>query len=66
MFFNSFLKKYTKRKNIQYEYVDCIKIIMNSPLWDGSNEQIYQSLPNDLNPDTIEYVKSKSNFIAHK
>lgn len=60
MFFNLFLKKHKKEKNIQYEYIDYIKIIINSPLWDGSDEQIYQSLPKDLNFETIEYVKTFS------
>lgn len=60
MFFNSIFKKRKKHKIIQYEYIESITKIIKSPLWDGSDEQIYQSLPKDLKPETIEFVKNNT------
>lgn len=63
MFFSNFFKKRKEKDSIQQEYVALIQIILNSPLWDGSDEQIYQSLPKDLNSKTIEYVKNQATTI---
>lgn len=61
MFFNLLFKKRKKQDVIQYEYLEAIHTIMNSPLWDGSDEQIYQSLPKDLNAQTVKYVRNNKN-----
>lgn len=58
MFFDLLFKKRKKKVLIQQEYTDLIRVILNSPLWDGSDEQIYQSLPADLNAETVAYVKN--------
>lgn len=42
---------------IQEEYVAVIEVILQSPLWDGTDEQIYQSLPGDLTQATIDHAK---------
>lgn len=55
MFFD-FFKKF-KPKQIQEEYTELLLKIMDSPLWDGSNEQILRSLPKDLTQDTIEHAR---------
>lgn len=47
------------KPNIQDEYIDLVAIIMRSPLWDGSDKQIFDSLPSDLSADTIAYVRKK-------
>lgn len=57
MFFRRYFKKLKKENKIQQEYVDAIRTIINSPLWDGTEEQIRQSLPKDLTSETIKYVK---------
>lgn len=58
MFFNWFRKK-NPREPLQEEYVDLILKIMNSPLWNGSDAQLRDSLPKDLNERTLTYAKQK-------
>lgn len=58
MFFNWFKKKAPKEP-LQNEYIDLLLKIMMSPLWDGSEEQLRNSLPKDLNNRTITYAKQK-------
>lgn len=57
MFFNLFSKKKQKAKEIQNEYVDLLLVAMSSPLWDGSDEQLYASFPKDLLQSTIDYAR---------
>lgn len=57
MFFKLFSKIVQGREEIQHEYVDLLITVMNSPLWDGSNEQLYNSFPRDLSQYTIDYAR---------
>lgn len=56
MFFNWFRKKASKEP-LQNEYIDLLIKIMNSPLWNGSDQQLRDSLPKDLNERTLMYAK---------
>lgn len=56
MFFN-WLKKKAPQEPLQNEYIDLLLKIMNSPLWDGSESQLRDSLPKDLNERTLAYAK---------
>lgn len=58
MFFDFFTKR-RKGSNIQEEYVESIISILQSPLWDKTDNQIYLSLPKDLTQDTIDFAKKK-------
>lgn len=60
MFFHLFSRKQKKKNTIQEEYVDLIKMIVKSPLWDGSDEAIYEALPTDLTAKTVSYAKKKA------
>ena len=60
MFFHLFGKKRKKEENIQKEYVDLILTIINSPLWDGTDEEIRAALPADLTAETISYARGLS------
>ncbi|MBM6750176.1 hypothetical protein H6A65_01480 [Mediterraneibacter glycyrrhizinilyticus] len=46
-----------KAAPIQQEYVELIRSILNSPLWDGTDDEIYRSLPADLTEETLLYAK---------
>ena len=46
-----------KSASIQQEYVELIRSILNSPLWDGTDDEIYRSLPADLTEETLLYAK---------
>ena len=46
-----------KSAPIQHEYVELIRSILNSPLWDGTDDEIYRSLPADLTEETLLYAK---------
>lgn len=58
MFFDFFTKR-RKASNIQEEYIESVISILQSPLWDKTDNQIYLSLPKDLTQDTIEFAKKK-------
>lgn len=58
MLFDFFTKR-RKGSNIQEEYVESVISILQSPLWDKTDNQIYLSLPKDLTQDTIEFAKKK-------
>ena len=58
MFFNWFKKK-ASQEPLQDEYIDLLLKIMNSPLWDGSEQQLRNSLPKDLNERTLMYAKQR-------
>ena len=54
-----FLRRFHKKKStIQTEYVDLIKHIILSPMWDGTEAQIRESLPGDLRDETVQWVIS--------
>ena len=57
MFFHLFSRKKKKAAPIQQEYVELIRSILNSPLWDGTDDEIYRSLPADLTEETLLYAK---------
>lgn len=59
MFLHFFTKKIKASAKIQEEYIDSIIYILESPLWDKSDKQIYLSLPGDLTQETIEFAKKK-------
>lgn len=37
--------------------MELIRSILNSPLWDGTDDEIYRSLPADLTEETFLYAK---------
>lgn len=59
MFFKFLHKKKTPHIQPQTEYVELLIKIMQSPFWDGSDEQLRQALPRDLTDTTIEYARHK-------
>lgn len=60
MFFE-WLKRKVSPEPLQNEYLDLLSKIMNSPLWDGSEQQLRSSLPKDLNERTLECAKKQFN-----
>lgn len=44
---------------MQNEYIDLLLKIMNSPLWDGSEQQLRGSLPKDLNERTLAHARKR-------
>ena len=63
MFFHIFPRKRKKPDPIQHEYVELIRYIQNSPLWDGTDEEILRSLPGDLTKETLFYAKKEDHSV---
>lgn len=59
MLFNKFLSRFKTKNEIPCEYIELVQFIMDSPLWDGTDQQILDSLPKDLSPKMLQSIKAK-------
>lgn len=64
MLFDKIFFKFKKNKSYQKEYIDLIQFIVDSPLWNGTDEQIREYLPKDLTIETINHVKNRSKTLS--
>lgn len=59
MIFSKLFQLFKKGNTVNTKYAELVRFIMESPLWDGSDEQILDSLPKDFSQKDLEYLKKK-------